>query len=128
MAARGDFPDTKPERRSTARGLRRFRGQMTRLSMLKPRVPVLMQPRPVMVEPPRIRGRQLQAIRARVLSAKPLCAMCEARGLATAATQVDHVVALGLGGSDDPADDSNRQALCDDCHSAKTKADIEMMR
>jgi hypothetical protein len=128
MAARGDFPNTQSPHTDLQRAGFAVSEAMTRLSMLKPLVPVLLQPRQVMAETPRIRGRQLQAIRERVLSAKPLCVMCEARGLATASTQVDHIVALGLGGSDDAADDSNRQGLCEVCHKAKTKADIGMMR
>jgi 5-methylcytosine-specific restriction protein A len=41
----------------------------------------------------------------------------------TAATQVDHVIALVNGGADD---DSNRQSLCDDCHKAKTRDDVRI--
>lgn len=101
---------------------------MSRLQMLKPTVAALLQPRMAAPETPRIRGRQLQAIRARVLSANPLCVACQAKGISTAATQVDHIAALGLGGSDDANDDTNRQGLCDECHAAKTAEDMRQMR
>ena len=65
----------------------------------------------------RIRGRRLQRIRARNLSAQPLCVYCLESGRIRAATQIDHRIPLFLGGVDD---DSNRQPLCDDCHEAKS--------
>lgn len=70
---------------------------------------------------PRIRGRRLQAIRKHVLAASPLCVMCKASGRVTLATEVDHIVAL-VNGGEDHAD--NRQALCDECHKAKTRRDL----
>lgn len=72
----------------------------------------------------RIRGRALQAIRDRVLRDQPLCVQCQAQGRTTQATQVDHIVARVNGGTDSKYDDSNRQALCDSCHAAKTIADL----
>ena len=69
----------------------------------------------------RIRGRRLQRIRAQVLRDNPLCVMCKANGRVTLATQVDHIKALVNGGTD-TAD--NRQGLCDECHRAKTAADM----
>jgi 5-methylcytosine-specific restriction protein A len=76
----------------------------------------------------RIRGRRLMRIRARVLSASPMCVLCQAVGRVRAATQVDHIVPIFKGGSDHPIDDSNRQALCDDCHKLKTAEDLEYAR
>lgn len=64
----------------------------------------------------RLRGRHLQKIRDRVLSANPLCVICK-----HVATQVDHIVALTNGGLDVEA---NRQGLCDECHKAKTRQDM----
>jgi len=72
----------------------------------------------------RIRGRKLQAIRNRVLQANPLCVECAKQGRVTAATQVDHIIALVNEGNEDAYDDSNRQALCDECHEAKTRKDL----
>ena len=69
----------------------------------------------------RVRGRRLQAIREMVLTGNPLCAICEQQGLLTAATQVDHIVALANGGPDEEA---NMQGLCADCHRTKTAADL----
>ena len=69
----------------------------------------------------RIRGRRLQAIRRSHLAAYPLCVHCEARGIVSLATEVDHILALVNGGADM---DSNRQGLCKDCHADKTRADM----
>lgn len=69
----------------------------------------------------RIRGRRLQRIRQQVLSDTPLCVACKAKGRVTAATEVDHIVALVNGGTDTP---DNRQALCGDCHDEKTRRDL----
>lgn len=72
----------------------------------------------------RIRGRKLQQIRARVLSANPLCVRCEAKGRVSLAIHVDHIIAITHGGNDDPYDDSNRQGLCGPCHDEKTREDL----
>ena len=69
----------------------------------------------------RIRGRKLQAIRARHFRYDPLCRMCKAKGIIRAWTQLDHIVPLFQGGEDT---DENRQGLCDDCHSEKTRVDL----
>lgn len=63
-------------------------------------------------------------INARVLSANPLCVMCQAEGRVRLATEVDHIIALTNGGAEDPHDDSNRQGLCGPCHEVKTNADL----
>ena len=65
----------------------------------------------------RIRGRELQSIRARILKRDPLCIPCRASGRISASTQVDHVLALHMGGKET---DANRQGICDDCHKDKT--------
>ncbi len=62
-------------------------------------------------------GGRWQRLRAMYLRAHPLCVACEAAGRATPATDVDHIVARRAGGSDE---ESNLQALCHACHSAKT--------
>jgi 5-methylcytosine-specific restriction protein A len=71
----------------------------------------------------RIRGRKRVAIRAAVLSANPLCVMCLAKKpqRVTAATEVDHILALVNGGTET---DGNRQGLCKACHRDKTAADL----
>ena len=61
------------------------------------------------------------AIRAHVLSQSPLCVKCESKGRITAATEVDHVIPLHQGGTDDF---DNLQALCHDCHAEKTAQDM----
>lgn len=69
----------------------------------------------------RIRGRTLQRLRALVLSANPLCVRCEKAGRVTLATEVDHVLALVNGGSNDM---DNMQGLCQACHVDKTIEDL----
>jgi 5-methylcytosine-specific restriction protein A len=69
----------------------------------------------------RIRGRALQRIRARHFAAHPLCVMCEAKGIITLATELDHIIALTNGGTND---DDNLQGLCAPCHEIKTIADL----
>lgn len=61
----------------------------------------------------RIRGRRGVALRKARLAAEPLCRRCKERGLATAATTVDHIVPLALGGEDV---DENCRSLCRSCH------------
>jgi 5-methylcytosine-specific restriction enzyme A len=61
--------------------------------------------------------RRWQRIRVRYLRQHPLCVACGSRGIVTPATDVDHIVAKRRGG---PDNESNLQALCHSCHSAKT--------
>jgi len=65
----------------------------------------------------RIRGRALQVLRNRLLCANPMCAMCKV----AAATELDHIVALSNGGTND---EDNLQGLCAACHEIKTTADL----
>jgi len=48
---------------------------------------------------------------------EPLCRLCLEMGRISAAVELDHIVPLFGGGSDDA---SNLQPLCDACHRAKT--------
>lgn len=48
------------------------------------------------------------------------CQPCKRKGRLTAATQVDHIVPKAKHGTDHP---SNLQAICDECHEAKTALD-----
>lgn len=67
---------------------------------------------------PRIRGDRWQKMRQRtLLSGQGACAKC---GRVHPSNQVDHIVPLEQGGSNDPA---NLQVLCVDCHKAKTAAE-----
>lgn len=65
----------------------------------------------------RIRGRELQALRARLLGESPMCAMCST----AVATELDHIKALANGGTND---DRNLQGLCAECHETKTLKDL----
>jgi 5-methylcytosine-specific restriction protein A len=62
-------------------------------------------------------GRAWQRIRLVKLAADPLCEDCAGRGVETAATEVDHVLALARGGTHDA---DNLRSLCKPCHSRKT--------
>lgn len=68
-----------------------------------------------------IRGRAWVALRSRVLSHQPLCVLCAADGRTTAASEIDHIVPVFKGGTDDLA---NLQPLCAACHATKTNADL----
>jgi len=62
-----------------------------------------------------IRSARWQRLRARHLQANPLCARCEAKGGATIATEVHHVMPCG----EDPQlqmDPNNLESLCRECH------------
>ena len=74
-----------------------------------------------MIHQQRITGRTLQTLRARLLYDQPLCVACEAAGAVTLAQQVDHIVPLYKGGTND---DSNMQGLCVECHKVKTAKDM----
>jgi len=69
----------------------------------------------------RIRGRALQSMRARYFSDNPLCVICAAAGRVTIATDLDHIVALCNGGTNDIV---NMQGLCRACHETKTRRDL----
>jgi len=65
----------------------------------------------------RVRGRRGVEQRHSFLRRNPLCAHCQQRGIITAAEEVDHIVPLHAQGEDT---DDNKQALCVDCHKAKS--------
>ena len=65
----------------------------------------------------RVRGRLGVANRLRRLHNEPLCRDCKSAGLVRAATVVDHIIPLALGGSDR---DDNVRSLCADCHRVRT--------
>jgi predicted kinase len=65
----------------------------------------------------RIRGRRWRAIRAAVLLEEPTCRHCRERGKIVRAVEVDHIISVRAGGSNDH---DNLQALCADCHKRKS--------
>jgi len=73
----------------------------------------------------RIRGRRLQALRARLFAAEPFCRLCKAQGRRRLATIRDHIVPLAEGGTDEP---SNVQPLCAACSDDKTRAEAKRGR
>ena len=68
----------------------------------------------------RITGRTLQTLRARLLYDEPLCVHCTDQGRLSLAVEVDHIIPLYKGGSNDQ---DNLQGLCVECHKAKTVTD-----
>lgn len=91
-----------------------------KLTTLKPRikpmsasrVPTLQSVRPDLVE----RKRGSAGVKDRESIKRRDCHTCQLCG--RLGTEVDHIVPLWAGGSDD---ESNKQLLCDECHDAKTK-------
>lgn len=69
----------------------------------------------------RLSGRDRERFRTAVLTANPHCVMC-----GRTATEADHVLAIGLGGANDPH--HNGQGLCEPCHEWKTKQDMAATR
>jgi len=68
-------------------------------------------------------GRPWRRLRDSILQRdKHLCQPCKAQGRYTEATQVDHIVPQAEGGTDDRV---NLQAICDDCHEAKTREEAK---
>lgn len=66
-------------------------------------------------------GRPWRRKRAAVLKRDGyVCQCCQRGGRVTLATEVDHVVPRAEGGSDD---ETNLQAICAECHKAKTVAE-----
>ena len=57
------------------------------------------------------------AIRLAVIEKDPLCRACTAQGRVQATQEVDHIIALEDGGSNEM---DNLQGLCIECHKAKT--------
>ena len=51
-----------------------------------------------------------------------LCVPCRSVGLVSLATSVDHITNKARGGDDAPA---NLQAICTECHAAKTAAEAQ---
>jgi 5-methylcytosine-specific restriction protein A len=70
---------------------------------------------------PRLRGRALQAQRKRVWLKDPLCARCRLITAFPSGFELDHIIALVNGGTND---DSNMQVLHHACHEAKTNEDL----
>ena len=66
----------------------------------------------------RARGRVGAAARERRLAAQPFCEDCLAHGDQRTATEIDHIIPIALGGSDD---DDNIRCLCNPCHRVRTK-------
>ena len=87
---------------------------MGKLAQLKSRIAAV-DLRGASVAVDRIRGRKLDRIRRRVLLRDHYT--CRRCGRVSVDLEVDHIVPLFLGGAES---DENRQALCRECHAAKS--------
>ncbi|WP_430229892.1 HNH endonuclease [Nitrosomonas communis] len=65
----------------------------------------------------RLSGRKRQEARARIFRVNPLCVECWKAGRVKQAEELDHIVPLHKGGTND---DENLQGLCQKCHSEKS--------
>jgi len=70
----------------------------------------------------RTRGRSWQETRARILRDSPYCAECARAGRVRLADEVDHILPIADGGSDEPG---NLQPLCAPCHREKTRREAQ---
>lgn len=71
-------------------------------------------------------GRPWRRTRARILERDSyLCQPCKRQDKLTLATEVDHIVPQFEGGGEG---DENLQAICNGCHTAKTKAEVGRAR
>lgn len=97
---------------------------MAKVPSLRPRIQRLMCQRVTVISTSteRLRGWSLQQRNRRDLAEDPLCRTCAALGRVTAAVEIDHIVPLHCGGSDER---HNRQSLCGPCHAAKTAAEAK---
>lgn len=73
----------------------------------------------------RLRGRALQQRRAQYRRFQPLCVACQAKGFVREWDELDHIVPLHKGGTDDT---SNLQGLCIPCHKEKTERELSMLQ
>jgi 5-methylcytosine-specific restriction protein A len=69
----------------------------------------------------RIRGSALQKLRRRFFQANPLCVECKKEGVITLAVELDHIVPLFKGGTNDY---TNLQGMCQYHHKLKTAHDL----
>ena len=66
----------------------------------------------------RLRGRAAVTQRERHLAEEPLCRDCQSYGVERPAEEVDHILPLAEGGTNDP---DNLRSLCRGCHRIRTR-------
>jgi 5-methylcytosine-specific restriction enzyme A len=79
--------------------------------------PAWYKPAPTRKSTRSLTGERLQRVRARVFAEQPLCVMCEAEGRIGPSEELDHIVPLSQGGTDER---SNLQGLCVAHHAEKS--------
>ena len=70
-------------------------------------------------------GKGWYKLRRHVIATSPLCVHCLVKGRPTQAREIDHIIPVSMGGTNDL---SNLQALCLDCHSRKTASESRARR
>lgn len=93
------------------------------VQMLKPKVHMLKQTRTALTVAThvRTRGRKWMATRERILLRDGyMCQCSDCKGAKLLAQEVDHIVALEHGGTDD---DANLRAMNAECHKRKTASE-----
>jgi 5-methylcytosine-specific restriction endonuclease McrA len=76
------------------------------------------QGRRIHANTPFYQSQQWRRVRKTYLEAHPLCVECQAKGVITPATIVDHIKPINIGGA--RFDFNNLQGLCDSCHNKKS--------
>lgn len=69
----------------------------------------------------RLTGWKLQQMRAQKIRENPLCLHCLQKGITRLGDELDHIVPVSKGGSNE---ESNLQLLCTECHATKTISDL----
>jgi 5-methylcytosine-specific restriction protein A len=69
--------------------------------------------------------RRWRKLRNIILNRQPFCVHCLNDGRHTVATEVDHIIPVSYGGTND---DDNLQSLCKPCHSSKTGGEAAAQR
>lgn len=96
---------------------------MAKLTTLKPRIATMQAGRVQSVATPRDRGSRQRRVRQQVLDRAGRvcqCSECASMGRVRPATEVDHILPLADGGTDDLG---NLQAINQECHARKTVAE-----
>lgn len=80
---------------------------------------------PIETPTKRMTGRPWMRLRRLVMKEEPLCRHCTVLGKVRATYEVDHILPLVDGGTDDR---SNLQGLCWSCHQTKTRNENDARR
>lgn len=91
---------------------------MPKLNRIQPRVKTVNTDKVNFFHADRITGRPLRRSRQRIAQRDGY--QCRVCGRLSVIFEVDHIVPISVGGSDD---DDNKQLLCVECHAIKTRSE-----